>query len=55
MLDKKSVETKKDFIKWEIRSLEHRIAKYICALTAPVQGDWDQTTRVKILEKTGYI
>ena len=40
------VETKKDFITWEIRSLEHEIAKYICTLTDPVkEGDWDQTTR----------
>ena len=53
MLDQKTVENKKDFIKWEIRSLEQRIAKYVCALTAPVQeGDWDNTA---ILEKTGYL
>ena len=29
MLDQKTVDTKKDFIKWEIRALEHKIAKYI--------------------------
>ena len=57
MLDQKSVDTKKDIIKWKIRSLEHAIAKYICALTDPVkQGDWDKPTiRIAKLEKTGYI
>ena len=58
MLDPKTIETKKDMIKWKIRSLEHKIAKEICALTAPVkEGDWDQpkTFRIKRLQKTGYI
>ena len=51
------LENKKDFIKWKIRSLEHEIALYICALTHPVrEGDWDQlTSRIAKLEKTGYI
>ena len=43
MLDPKTIETKKDMIKWKIRSLKHKIAEDICALTAPVKdGDWDQ-------------
>ena len=57
LLDDKMVENKKTFIKWKIRSLEHEIALYICALTHPVrEGDWDQLTiRIAKLEKTGYI
>ena len=53
LLDQKTTETKKDFIKWKIRSLEHEIALYICALTDPVkEGDWDQPTmRITKLEK----
>ena len=51
ILEQKTIEIKKDFIKWEIRSLEHRIAKYICALTASVkENDWDDircTTKEK--------
>ena len=57
LLDDKTVENKKAVIKWKIRSLEHEIALYICALTHPVrEGDWDQPTiRIAKLEKTGYI
>ena len=56
-LDDKTVEKKKDFIKWKIRSLEHEIALYICALTHPVrEGNCDQPTiRITKLEKIGYI
>ena len=58
MLDPKTIENKKDMIKWKIRSFEHKIAEDICALTAPVkEGHWDQpkTFRIKRLQKTGYI
>ena len=57
IVDHKTITTKKDFIKWKIRSLEHEIALYICALTDPVkEGDWDQPTmRIIKLEKNGYI
>ena len=57
LLDDKTVEKKKDFIKWKIRSLEHKIALYICAFTHPVrEGNWDQPTiRIGRLHKTGFI
>ena len=67
MLDSKTVENAQDFIRWKIRSVDHRIAKYFCALTAPVQeGDWDtgfarpqlmhdSITRRNRLEETGYL
>ena len=57
ILDQKTIETKKDFIEWKIRSLEHAIAFYICALTDLIkEGDWDQPTmRITKLEKNGYI
>ena len=58
IVDPKLIENKKDKIKWKIRSLEHKIAKDICTLTAQVkEGEWDQpkTFRIKRLHKTGYI
>ena len=56
LLDHKTVETKKDFSKWNIRSLEHEIALYTCALTHQVrEGVWDKTSRITKLEKTVYL
>ena len=57
LLDDKTIEKKKDFSKWKIRSLEHKVALYICAFTNPVrEGAWDKPTiRIGKLEKTGYI
>ena len=42
MLDPECVQIAKDNIKRKMHSIDHQIAKYICALTAPVkEHDWD--------------